>query len=277
MFLYEERDYLQEQTIAETVKNAFLIYREHFRKFFFSYFLLMFPATLLGAAATIGLSLAGATGIGVLAYFTITFFMSTVASVVVTLIVCDICLGTPPSAKRAFKHLSVGLLLRLLLSTLLFYLIISVILLVVGMLLLTDLPLSLSGWILLIVVGLLLLVIMAVMTSFIFYPTIVVLESRWGFGALRRSATLGYGYHIRNFVIVCLMSGVVTVIPYLLYVTFSLIVKAPEWAPLGLILYYILGFLIQPLNLIYIVLLYYDLRVRKEGLDSAALDQDLTH
>ena len=274
MFSYEEHDYLQEQTIAEVVKNAIHIYRTYFRKFFFSYFLLMLPATILGFA---GVAVSGDNFLlGLAVYETVGFVAAGVASLMVILVVSDICLGEPPSVKRAWKHISVSLVIKLLLTTLLVYSIFFI-LAPIGMgvaaALLATLP-TLFAYIFFTLFVMLL--VPALVSWFLFVPAIVVLENRWGFRAMKRSVTLGYDYHLRNFVIVCMMFGLVTLLPFILYVVF--LITGSEWAPaLGFCFYYIVGFLIQPLGLIYIILLYYDIRVRKEGYDSAALAEDLRH
>lgn len=274
MFSYEERDYLQEQTIAEVVKNALQIYRTYFRKFFFSYFLLLLPATLLGIA---GMVIFGDNFLlGFAVYEAVGFVAAGVASLIVMVVVSDICLGELPSVKRAWKHISVFLVVKLLLTNLLVYSL-FLILGLIGLALaifLDKLPTPAFAYIFFVLF--LMLLLPALVSWFLFVPAIVVLENRWGFRAMKRSVTLGYDYHLRNFVIVCLMFGIVTLVPLILYVV-SLF-TGNEWAPvLGFFLYYITGFLIQPLGLIYIILLYYDIRVRKEGYDSAALAEDLRH
>jgi hypothetical protein len=275
MFSYEEHDYLQEQTIAEVVKNAIHIYRTHFRKFFFSYFLLMLPATLLGFA---GVAVFGDNVLlGFAIYETVGFVAGSVASLIVILIVSDICLGEPPSVKRAWKHISLLLLVKLVLTTILVYSL-FLILTLIGfglVILLSKVPLL--SYFVYVIYSILVIVLVPVLVSlFLFVPAIVALENRWAFGAMMRSVTLGYGYHLRNFVIVCMMFVLVTLLPIMLY--FVSFFTGSEWAPaLGICLYYIIGFLIQPLGLIYIILLYYDIRVRKEGYDNAALAEDLRH
>ena len=290
MFSFEEINYLQEQTIAEIVKNAFLIYRDHFLKFFLSYFLFMFPATVVGVLLAVVLTALSEKNPALFAliyipYFGITFFISTVASVLVTLMISDICMGDPPNLKRAFKHLSLRLLGKLLITNLLFYFVFAVFLLLlfvlssIAILVLSLLPLP--DWSVLIhfIVGA--GMVMALMTSLLFVPAIVILENRWGLQAMLRSIRLGMHYHIRNFIIVCLMSVVVTIVPLLVFFAINVLWHDTgsvfSGAMVGGVLYYLVGFLVQPLNLIYIVLLYYDLRVRKEGYDSSALAEDLRH
>jgi hypothetical protein len=275
MFSYEERDYLQEQTIAEIVKNALSIYWRYFWKFFLSYFLLIFVATLLGFAGYLIFGDSPFTGIFV--YLAVWFVSSCVASLIVIIVVSDICLGELPNLKRAWKHLSFRLIGKIVITNLLFYVIFLAVMLLgillVGLLLQSRLP----GWGYYVYAALMVLVFFALISWFLFVPTILVVENRWGFSAMKRSITLGYGYHLRNYVIVCLMFGLVTLLPLTLYIV-SLLIDSERWGPLlGMVLYYIIGFLIQPLGLIYIVLLYYDIRVRKEGYDASALTEDLRH
>jgi len=275
MFSHEERDYLQEQTIAEIVKNALTIYRKYFKKFFLSYFLLMLPATGLGFLGFIVFN--DSIFLGLSIYWGVGFVASSVASLIVTIVVSDICLGELPSIKRAWKHISVRLVGKLLVTHLLFYVIFFVVIVSAFLLILWLDSAALPSWSYFVYLPLMLLVFLALISWFLFVPTIVVLENRWGFRAMKRSVTLGYGYHIRNFIILCMMFVLVTLLPFILYVI-SFSTGSGTWGTLlGVFLYYVIGFLIQPLGLIYTVLLYYDMRVRKEGYDSSALAEDLRH
>lgn len=279
MFSYEERDYLQEQTIAEIVKNALSIYRRYFWKFFLSYFLLIFLSTLLGFA---GYALLGDSPFtGILVYFAVWFVGSCVASLIVIVVVSDICLGELPNLKRAWKHLSFRLVGKIVITNLLFYVIFLAVMLLGSVLMGLLLQSRLPGWGYYVYAALMILVFFALISWFLFVPTILVVENRWGFRAMKRSITLGYGYHLRNYVIVCIMFGLVTLVPIILYIIaylFSLLIHSEDLGPLlGICSYYLVGFLIQPLGLIYIVLLYYDIRVRKEGYDASALTEDLRH
>jgi hypothetical protein len=275
MFSYEARDYLQEQTIAEIVKNALSIYWRYFWKFFLSYSLLISLSTVLGF---VGYALLGDSPFtGILVYFAVWFVGSCVASLIVTIVVSDICLGELPSLKRAWKHLSFRLVVKTLITNLLFYVIFVVFILLGSVLMGLLLQSRLPGWGYYVYAGLMILVFFALISWFLFVPTILVVENKWGFRAMKRSVTLGFGYHVRNFVIVFMMFVLVTLLPVILYII-SMVIGSEDWGPfLGIGLYYIIGFLIQPLGLIYVVLLYYDIRVRKEGYDASALTQDLRH
>lgn len=271
-----ERNFLQERSVAEIVKSAFWLYGAYFRKIFPSYFVLLFPAYILSYIAS-------KFRLGFLVSWIIIQLTSTVASVVITIVVSDICLGEAPNLKRAWKHLSAGLLGRLLVTNLLFDLLVGlcfIVLLVLALVVPTLMPPLVSSWIgslCWFVAGLL---FVAFLTCFVFVPTIVILENRWGFRAMMRSVKLGYGFHFRNLIVVCLMLAVIFVGPLTLFYWFSR-VRLTDSAIVGeaivYLVYYLVGCLIQPLAVMYIVLMYYDIRVRKEAYDNAALAEDLRH
>ena len=86
---------------------------------------------------------------------------------------------------------------------------------------------------------------------------VTVLENIWGWEAVRRSALLGKGSYARNF-------GVLMLIAIVVGIAVSLVSMPLAFIPiLGQIASFILQMAIYPVTNIVIVLLYYDMRVRK--------------
>jgi membrane-anchored glycerophosphoryl diester phosphodiesterase (GDPDase) len=177
-----------------------------------------------------------------------------------TTMIADICLHNTPSVRRSYgKLLRGGLWLRLLLTTV------------------WQIIVVLLGFLLLVVPGIILSV------RLFFTPSVVVLERLSGNAALKRSLNLSKGHFWRLWGDMIVLSIVFILAPLFLLTLLSgalgfalAAYGAPRNSllavtlPLGLA-----QLLTYPLLFIGIVLLYYDLRVRKEAYDVAALSEDM--
>lgn len=167
-----------------------------------------------------------------------------------TITVADICLGRTPSVTDSYRRSIKKLWAQLLATNLLTWIVIAI------------------GLAMLIVPG------VVFFTWYLLVPCIVVLEGLWGWAALRRSKTLvkGYFWHtlgtlIGLFMILFLvgvLAGVINLALYLPELSFKLVIAVLELAG-------------QALAMLGIVLLYYDLRIRKEAYDCQTLMSDLMH
>ena len=194
----------------------------------------------------------GAGGIG-LAVASLSFvFASMFVAFPLTVAISEICLGIKPSVARSYRRAFAEP--RKLLGT--YALAFGIILL---------------GFVLFLVPGILFSV------WYTFAGPVVVLEGLAGRTALKRSRELGRGYYLRNFGILFLsqlltlllamvLSGLVGVAMAL---SFGRVSEAAQF--LG----GVLGLLVAPPAVIAFVLLYYDMRVRKEGYGAAQLADDL--
>jgi hypothetical protein len=125
---------------------------------------------------------------------------------------------------------------------------------------------------LLLVPGLILIV------HYAFVVPVAVLERISGWQALRRSRELGKGFFWRVCGIVFLSYAVVFVVSWLIggvLVVVRMMVRLSLSLPVVGMIANLLALPLAPLPAIVLVLLYYDLRVRKEAYDSAALAEDL--
>lgn len=242
-------NYLRPQTVGDLLRNTFAVYGKGFRVIFLSYFLPVLPfgicANEAQAAKNMGL------------YWLIvlcSFPVSLAATAAITIAVSDICLGNAPSLVRSYKKVF-AVMLKLLGTNILQFIIILI------------------GFILLVVPG-----IIAMMWLF-FTPSVVILEGMGGFSALKRSKQLAHGYNWRNLGVFLLLLIVLIVIGFIVGAVvgaiLALLLPPATHALLLRVVQAVLNPIGATITLTMIVLLYYDLRVRKEAYDAAALAEDL--
>ncbi len=245
-------NYIREQTVGDIISNTLQIYAKNFRVLFLTMIIPVVPLSIIVFLVTV----AGWAGQHVLLLREIVeFLVLTFVTAPITVAVSDYCLGNDPGVRRSYTRL-----------TAVFWKFIGTFLLVA--------TLEIIGFILLVIPGIILSVL------FLFSMTLVPLERRGGIDALKRSIALGKDYRWRNFGVIFLA--------YLIFLTGMFVI--------GLILGFIEAFIVTeselakyliseigryialifaPIGVIPIVLLYYDMRVRKENYDNAALAQDM--
>jgi hypothetical protein len=246
--------FLREHSVGSIIRSSFRIFSKHYPILFVVYTLPTFPAVVLQQeaqhAGNIELML-----VGVFFNILLGFF----AFAAITVAISDICLGDRPSVIRAYRRILGPTAWKLLWSNLLQMFAIG------------------AGMLLLIVPGLVLMI------RLLFTPAAVVLENQSGAAALKRSANLGKGYHWRNAGVVVVWFSI-TIMAYLILVLLFTAIGAllgidikqgfEHWGFRTGLAVLIMG-LLYPLIFIGIILLYYDLRVRKEAYDVRALAEDL--
>jgi hypothetical protein len=248
-----ERTLLGEQTAGTVIRNVRRVYRRHFLRMLLIFVLPTLPLAVLSIAVSFWFSWA---------FLPVAF----VAWGALSIAVSDICLGNRPSVRRSYsqvlrRRVWVKLLTTALLTTVLVYL---------GLL-----PGSAVGgvcaaitqagdwivWPFAAASGIWVLVRLA------FAPTVVALERRSGRAAVRRSFSLTRGQFWR------LLGVLVPIFVIVALLAVALGIGAgSEAAGLALLC---LTLLVSPALGIAVVLLYYDLRVRRESYDLDALSEDL--
>lgn len=238
--------YLKEQSFGEIIRNTFQLYFRNFFRIVLAYFFLIFPFQMLisiGIHCEIpALSIIG----GLLVMVGSLFGMA-----VVTLLVSDICLGNKPSLRRYFKRAFGTILWKLLGTNLLQMLIVMI------------------GLIMLIVPGMIFTI------WFVFAPSIVILEEQWAMNALKRSKSLGKGYYLRNFGILLVLFIIIFIIGALLGGTIGAVILATIGEGAFSIFVDLIQTIFAPLGVCAVVLIYYDLRVRKEAYNNEVLAEEL--
>ena len=116
---------------------------------------------------------------------------------------------------------------------------------------------------------------------YFFVAQAVILEGKGGRAALIRSRELGRGHYLRNFGVVAAMLFIVELIVISVALLLGVIIGYTVKMPIGElrnsmdVMGNILAYLLLPPYQIALVLLYYDMRVRKEGYGAAQLTEDL--
>lgn len=238
-------NYLQQQTVADLLRNTVAIYRKSFRIILLSCILPNLPF-LIWQVET---QAAQATGWYVVAYVC-SFIVSTLAFGVILLAIADICLGNRPSVRRAARKLYGKLALKLLLACALVTAVIY------------------SAFWLYVVPGLF------AWPWLLFVTTVVMLEDESIVGAVKRSFQLARGFNLRNLSVVLMLFMLLFVGLVLLLLPFAMAAGHSEGFPFRALMVAFITFGV-PLLYIATVLMYYDIRVRKEAYDAAALTEDL--
>lgn len=239
-------NYLKEHSSGEIIRNTFRLYFSNFSRIVLAYFILVYPFQIV---STIGLQTENIplTLIGTLLVLISTFF----GMAVVTLLVSDLCLGNELSLRRYFKRSFGAMLWKLVATNLLQVLIIGI------------------GFILLVIPGI-------VFTLwFLFAVSIVILEEQWAGTALKRSKALGKGFHLRNLGVLVVMFIISVVVGGILGATIGAFIMSMFGRIAFELFVNCIETIFAPLGVCAAILMYYDLRVRKEAYNSAVLSEEL--
>lgn len=242
-------EYITERSAGRILKDGIKIYAQNFTAIFLISALPVLPFLILSAWAS---SQYDDTTIVVSDFLQGVIGIFTTGAV--TVAVSDVCLGNRPSVKRSYTAL-LGIIWRYLGTYLLAVLIIGI------------------GLVLLVIPGIYAMVVL------MFALPVCIIERRTALDACKRSRALGKGYYLRNFGVLILISCVFFIGVFAI----SMVLIAPvlmmdSEPPIFLfdLLGGLLGAALAPVVQVSIILLYYDMRVRKENFDGAALAQELT-
>jgi hypothetical protein len=232
--------YVRAQSSGELVRNSMRIYRAHFAPLFGASALLMAPAVLS--------PLAGADQTWTML---LTFFCGNLALVPITCIVSDACLGQRPNLGRSLRRTFGSLGARALLASF------------VGTLLVTV------GFFLLVVPG----ILFGMWWGFAAVVVIVERQSLWT--ALRRSKCLGRGLYLRNWTLMFLaMVALECVVMLLAGATGAGLGFAGVSVAVIRVVSAAVSLPLSPIVTVLVVLLYYDMRARKDAYDNTRLAED---
>lgn len=247
-------NYVAVGSVGELIGKSFSIYLRHFGTILLIYIVLAIPLAAMLALLQMP-EFAGLIANGISA--TLSIIISFIAAAVLTVTISDICLGNKPTFERSYVRafqIGIGKFL-------------GTILLVWLMILL--------GIILFVIPGLIISVMLVVVMP------VLILERIAGWKAVKRTLALARGKHWRNFGVVLVVSLIVQLFAYVtgfalgaLFADF--VVYGDEFA-LWIFLFVasLVGLLIGPVQSVAAVLLYYDLRSRKEAFDLVGLERDL--
>jgi hypothetical protein len=241
------KNYLREQSARQLLGGAIGLYRQHFLLLFLIYLVPTLPFNVWSNY------LFETTGVVLnLAYY-VSLPFELVPALAIAVAISDICLGNTPSVRRSYARVW-RCLVKALLTWLLFFAGIAI------------------SFMLFIVPGLIFYAV------FMLVFVVTVVEQRGPIDSFARSRKLGKGFYLRNLGIVMLL---VVMMFLLMMVAFLLGWGLIELVPaLGSawpvsIAESLLVALLVPLVYVGTVLIYYDMRVRKEAYDNTALTEDL--
>lgn len=241
-------DFVKESTVGEIIGDSFRLYARHLLPLFMICLVPILPFDILLAVA----STTGNLPFHVVAQI-LMFAAGAFVYGAITVAVSDVCLGNRPSLKRSYA--AIGRVFGRYLGT-------------------YALSMIAFG------VGLMLFVIPGLVVSVLlmFALPVAVIERKRTIASFKRSMALGKGFYWRNFGVLMLALLIAIGILILLIALFSVLAVLlglePEGFAFSLLTSVITDFT-TPLLQIPLVLLYYDMRVRKEFFDSAALSQEM--
>jgi hypothetical protein len=265
------RDYLVEQTAGSILRNSFYIFFHNYPALFLIVFVPVVPFAVMRVHGTHiendALTTAGTIGLSVATFLTWT---------AVTVAVGDVCTGYPIRIGRAYHRGFLRVAPRVLGTTIFFAAIVAVFFNALGYAADTLESSSLSSFVVFLVLVAAAIGFGFVATLYLIAFQVTVLEPRWGLSALRRSRELGRGFYWRNLGIIA-FSVLVALIPHVLVVTvvYSFLItwlgenRFTDFALVAAM------YSMAPLYVVTQVLIYYDMRVRKNLINFSILVSEL--
>jgi hypothetical protein len=242
-------NYVRPMSAGELILGAKELYQRNFRVLFFTVFiLLVIPDLFIRPFVT--------SNVGALLFYLVSLLIGFIAFPACTITISDICVGNKPTVGRSYRYVvsqCIPLFAVFFLQTI-----------IQGI-----------GFILLIIPGVLFTL------WYIIAQVVIILEKETGpIAALKRSRFLGRGYYGRNLALL-FFSAVLLLIPMIIagmcagiaIAVFHFSVVTQGFLQ-GLITMLATA-LWSPYFYTLLVLIYYDLRARKEGYDSTALVESL--
>ena len=241
------RNFIIEHSFGGILGNTFYIYRSHFAAVVLPFALLAGPFQLLQIWAQVegpGVE----SGVFLVAVL-LNMLAGFLAYAAIVVSVSEICLGSEPSVFRSLRHaFSEGLVVRLLAAGFLLMIVVAL------------------GLVLLVIPGLLF------MLWFIYVQPIILIEGSKVLNAFGRSRALGSGYYIRTAGVILVLGVGAGIAAGLVGVVLILSTENPALA--GFVQLLIL-LATTPLTMTALVLMYYDLRARKEAYNTVGLSEEL--
>lgn len=265
------QSHIREHTIGSIISGAFRVYFQNFMTIYLTCLIPVLPFYLV-RIVVIMYEVSNEQTITIVAIVNsiLGIFGGLVAIAAGTLVISDLLIGRKVNIVWIYKQVFSALFFKLFVTELLQWLVIIVSLLIV-------IPILLAVWLnfsnLVTIVSAFLLVIpsLIAMVWLMFSSTVTVLEGAWGVEALKRSTNLGSTKHWRNCCVIMIVMFVTTVPVLTLMMNFDLVSPSVVSRVEFQIILDLFMQLLAPIALISIVLLYYDLRVRKESYNLQAL------
>jgi len=268
-------EYVSEQTVSSIIRHTFTIFFKNFGRLFLVYFIPLFPFALIRVhgehTGNEMLSLIGSIGY---------LLVSLLAAAGLTVAVSDICVGNRPSVIRSYRRgfgiVGMRMLATFSVLTAAFAAIIGSAAAIGALALLTEATFIRTVVLAVAIVAGTVAVVLAI-GWYMLTVQIVVLEPTWGRAAMRRSRSLGRGHFLRNATVVmlCLLIAYIT---HQLFFTavYEVLKMAGGNLELADVVLAFGAHAFAPMYAIASILVYYEMRVRKEAYNIAGLVTDLT-
>ena len=258
------QSYIREYTIGGIISGVFRVYFQNFMTIYLTCLIPVLPFYLV-KIVVLEVSNEQTLTIVAIVNFILGIFGGLIAIGAGTLVISNLLIRCKVNITGIYKQVFSALFFKLFVTELLQWLVVIVLVIITTPILVTvwlALPniVTMVGWLIFVTPCLI------AMVWLMFSSTVTVLEGVWGVEALKRSRNLGSTKHWRNFCVILIIMFVTTVPILILLMNFNLVspsvVSRMEFQN---ILFNLFAQLIAPIPLISIVLLYYDLRVRKES------------
>ena len=268
-------NYLREQSAGEIIRNTFEIYGRNFWELVLAYTFPILPIIIFRSELT---ALFGQRAYWSIYFFTYVFIYPFV-SVAITVIVSDACLGNRPSLRRAFRKVfssTGGKVFAPILINLCGFILSLVPLLAFNYFANDLFPPGKVGSLSKLAIVLILLVPPIIYFAWVLltFP-VIVLEGLSKLSVIKRSKALGRGFYMRNLGVVTTFLAVYFVWLFIQEAIFLYVL--PKWNITWghRAIFSFVECLFEPVLMVALVLIYYDVRSRKESYDIAMLAQDL--
>jgi hypothetical protein len=279
---------LREHTAGGIIRGVFAVYLSHFWKLFLLWLIVSLP----GSAMYL-LGFYYQRPILVVSSIPLLLLFSIISIAPLSVSVSDICLGNKPSILRSLRKVSGKIALRVFRFSLVLWIKTVLIGALVGALIgglaalatglfrelgqdVSDSPTSPTLGLSTFISIMAFVASLAYAAKFLIVPTVIVLEHLRVAESVKRSLALSRGLYLRNF----LLYGMISVPRFLIFIaqritaeTYPFIFKSIAYQ----ITLLTLEAIYTPVLMIITIILYYDMRARKEGYDLAALAEDLRH
>lgn len=240
--------YVRQMSAGEIVRSAMELYRDNFWTLFLTY---MIPITIVHLMLV---PLLNETLWMVVDYLAL-LIVGMVSYAAISISISDVCTGNKPSLKWAYSYIFTVAPIAILVVCVL-----QVLAAFIGSLLLLIPGLIAGAWLM-------------------FAPIIVVLEKVGPVGALKRSKLLGEGFYFRNYGLLVIGIVIICIVLFALGAGIGILSATLQmgWAtkPVASLSALIVGGFFYPYLYTMTILMYYDMRARKESYDSTSLTEDL--
>ena len=259
------QSYIREHTIGSIISGMFRVYFQNFMTIYLTCLIPVLPFYLVRIVVIMyEISNEQIVTIVAIVNSILGIFGGLVAIGAGTLVISNLLIGRKVNIVQIYKQVFSALFFKLFVTEILQWLVVIVLVVITTPILVTvwlALPniVTMVGWLIFVTPCLI------AMVWLMFSSTVTVLEGAWGVEALKRSKNLGSTKHWRNFgvILIVMFVTMAPILPLLMSFNFvsPSVVNRMEFQ----IIFNLFTQLLAPVPLISIVLLYYDLRVRKES------------